>query len=480
MMADSERRTVPVIDPRTGALDFDLPVQDAAEVAAAADRLRRNQPAWAAMPIEARCEVLGRWAALIGGKYRQAIIDSDARDTGGGQISRIAPDMMLGILRGLMASAPAMLAAAKREGTARSNPAIAYRSVIKPYPVVGVIAPWNAPTMLSMLHAIPPLFAGCAVLVKPSEVTPRHADPIRASIAEVPELAAIFDYVMGDGETGQALVQVADYISFTGSVPNGRRVAEACARRLIPNDMELGGKDPLIVLATADLDDAVSAALRGAVTSAGQVCFSIERIYVDEAVHDEFVTRLIERAKRIELNHPDPAKGQISPFISRRQAEIVDRHIDDAVARGARIAEGGKSFSLGGGLYMRPTVLTHVTNDMAVMREETFGPVMPVMAFKDADEAVALANDTDFGLSAAVMAGSEEEAAAVAERIDAGNVSVQDAFLTFHAAQAESDSFGASGTPRRAGLARYFRRQALLINSGKPTCLTTEMLAAAE
>ena len=139
-MADTGRRTVPVIDPRTGATEFDLPVANAAEVRAAADRLRRNQPTWAAMPIEVRCEVLGRWTALIGGKYRQAIIDADARDTGGGQISRIAPDMMIGILRGLMAGAPAMLAAAKREGTARSNPAIAYRSVIKPYPVVGVIA----------------------------------------------------------------------------------------------------------------------------------------------------------------------------------------------------------------------------------------------------------------------------------------------------------------------------------------------------
>ncbi|MDB5661703.1 MAG: hypothetical protein JWN59_41 [Sphingomonas bacterium] len=478
--ASPPRRTVTVIDPRTGAKDFDLAVDGTAEVTAVADRLRANQPAWAAMSIEARCEVLGRWAALIGGKYRQPIIDADSRDTGGGQISRIAPDMMLGVLRGLMAGAPAMLAAAAREGTARSNPAVSYRSVIKPYPLVGVIAPWNAPTMLSMLHAIPPLFAGCAVLVKPSEVTPRHAEPIRASIAEVPELAAIMDYVMGDGETGQALVQVADYISFTGSVPNGRRVAEACARRLIPNDMELGGKDPLVVLASADLDDAVSAALRGAVTSTGQVCFSIERIYVDRAVHDEFVARLVQRARQIEINHPDPAIGQIGPFISRRQAEIVDSHIDDAIAAGARIVEGGKSFDLDGGLYMRPTILTGVTNAMRIMREETFGPVMPVMAFKDAGEAVALANDTEFGLSAAVMGGSEEEALAVAARIDAGNVSVQDAFLTFHAAQAESDSFGASGTPRRSGLARYFRRQALLVNSAKPVCLTTELLQAAE
>jgi succinate-semialdehyde dehydrogenase/glutarate-semialdehyde dehydrogenase len=474
-------RTIPVIDPRTGDTDFQLKVADTAAVAAAAARLLENQPAWSARPLDERIALLGRWAELVGGKYRQAIIDADSRDTGYGLISRIAPDMVVGVVRGNMAAAPRAIAAAERNGNARSNPAIRYQSVLKPYPLVGVISPWNAPTMLSMLHAIPPLFAGCAVLVKPSEVTPRFVEPLRASIAEVPELAAVFDFVLGDGETGQALIDAADYISFTGSVPNGRRVAEACARRLIPCDMELGGKDPLIVLASANLDDAVSAALRGAVTSTGQVCFSIERIYADNAIHDAFVARLVARARLIALNHPDPLSGQIGPFIGPLQAGIVDRHLDDAVARGATIVEGGKSFTLDGGRYMRPTVITGVDHDMLIMREETFGPVMPVMAFDGADHAVRLANDSDYGLSAAVMAGTEEEALAVAARIDAGNVSVQDAFLTFHAGEAESDSFGASGVAgQRHGITRYLRRQALLVNGGKPACLTQELLQAAE
>jgi acyl-CoA reductase-like NAD-dependent aldehyde dehydrogenase len=480
-MASSTARTIPVVDPRTGQVDFNLEVADAAAVAAAAARLRQAQRAWGARPVEERCEVLGRWADLVGGKYAKAIIEADSRDTGYGQISRIAPAMMQGVLRGNIATAARQLAAALREGTSRSDPAIAYRTVLKPYPVVGVISPWNAPTMLSMLHAIPPLFAGCAVLVKPSEVTPRFVTPLRESLAEVPELAAVFDFVMGDGETGQALVEAADYISFTGSVPNGRRVAEACARRLIPCDMELGGKDPLVVLASADLDDAVSAGLRGACSGTGQVCFSIERIYVDRTVHDAFVSRLVERAKRIQINHPDPLSGQIGPFSGARQAAIVDAHLDDALAKGATIVEGGKSFVIDGGHYMRPTILTGVTHAMKMMQEETFGPVMPIMAFDTVDEAVRLANDTAFGLSAAVMAGTEEEALAVAARIDAGNVSVQDAFLTFHAGPAESDSFGASGVAgQRHDLSRYVRRQALLINRGKPACLTMEMLQAAE
>jgi acyl-CoA reductase-like NAD-dependent aldehyde dehydrogenase len=277
------------------------------------------------------------------------------------------------------------------------------------------------------------------------------------------------------------LVTAADYISFTGSVPNGRKVAEACARRLIPCDMELGGKDPLIVLASANIEDAVSAALRGAVTSTGQVCFSIERIYVDAAIHDDFVERLRLRADRVRINHPDPMDGQIGPFIAARQAEIVDAHIDDALAKGATLVAGGKSFTLDGGKYMRPTILTGVDHGMLIMREETFGPVMPVMRFRDADEAVRLANDTGYGLSAAVMAGTEEEALAVAGRVDAGNVSVQDAFLTFYAGEADSDSFGASGVAgQRHGITRYLRRQALLVNGGKPACLTEELLQAAE
>ena len=473
-------RRIGVQDPRTGRVEFDLAVADRTTVGVVAARLRQGQPAWAALDLEARIAVLMRWAQLIDGPFRQPLIDADARDTGGGAISRVAPDMMLGILRGTAASARAQLAAAQREGVSRSDPAVSYRTLLKPYPLVGIISPWNAPTMLSMLRAIPPLFAGCAVLVKPSEVTPRFAAPLRASIEAVPELADVFGFVQGDAETGQALIDCVDYVSFTGSVPNGRRVAEACARRLIPCDLERGGKDPLVVLATANIDDAVSAALRGAVTSTGQVCFSIERIYVADAIHDAFVAALVERASRLQINYPDPNVGQLSPFIGPLQAGIVDAHLDDALARGAVLVAGGKSFVAGGGRYMLPTILTQVTHAMRLMQEETFGPVMPVMRFATADEAVRLANDSQFGLSAAVMAGTEEEALAVAMRIDAGNVSVQDAFLTFHAAEAQSDRFGVSGVgSSRPGLSRYLRRQALLVNRGTPACLVTTALRAA-
>lgn len=438
----AQPRKLAVRNPRTGQPDLEIEVADRAAVAAKAAKLRAAQPAWAAMPPEERCKVMGRWAALVGGKYRQAIIDADSHDTGYCEISRIAPDMMLGILGGLIASAPAQLKGALREGVARANPDISYSSLLKPYPLVGVISPWNAPTMLSMIHAIPPLFAGCAVLLKPSEVTPRFTGPLFDSVSEVPELAAVFDFIHGDGETGQALVEEADYISFTGSVPNGRKVAEACGKRMLPYDVELGGKDPLIVMAGANLDHAVSATIRGAVSATGQVCFSIERIYVQDTIHDEYVAKLVERAKRIELNDQDPMGGHIGPFTGPRQAAIVTEHLADALAKGADIVEGGPPFQIGGGDYMRPTVLTGVTHAMKIMREETFGPVMPVMAWHDIEEAIALANDTDYGLSAAVIGPDIETATAVAERIDAGKVSVQDAFLTFFGSECKNDSFG--------------------------------------
>ncbi len=321
-------RILPVRNPRTGEPDLEIEVADHAAVAAKAAKLREGQRNWAAMPAEERVKIMGRWAGVIAGKYRQAIIDADSHDTGYCEISRIAPDMMLGIIGGLCASAPAQLQGALREGVARANPDVRFTTLLKPYGLVGIISPWNAPTMLSMLHAIPPLFAGCAVLLKPSEVTPRFTGPLFDSVREMPELAEVFDCILGDGETGQALIEEADYISFTGSVPNGRKVAAACGARMIPYDVELGGKDPLIVMKGADLDKAVSATIRGAISATGQVCFSIERIYVDAAEHDEFVERLVRARRRSSstipirwaaISAPSPARTRrrSSPGISR-------------------------------------------------------------------------------------------------------------------------------------------------------------------
>ena len=184
------------------------------------------------------------------------------------------------------------------------------------------------------------------------------------------------------------MIAEADTICFTGSVPTGRKVAVACAERLIPCNLELGGKDPCIVTASADLDRAATAVLRGAVYATGQVCYSVERVYVHESVHDAFVAKLVEKAQAVRLNADNPRAGHIGPFTFAPQAEIVQRHLDDAVAKGATILTGGEIEDIGGGLYLRPTVLTGVTHDMLIMQDETFGPCIPVMAYADTEEAI--------------------------------------------------------------------------------------------
>jgi acyl-CoA reductase-like NAD-dependent aldehyde dehydrogenase len=265
---------------------------------------------------------------------------------------------------------------------------------------------------------------------------------------------------------------LVDYIAFTGSVATGRKVGEAAARAFIPASLELGGKDPFIVLASADPEAAARTALRASVVNTGQACQSIERIYVAREIAEPFIATLVREAAAVQLNYPDINRGDIGPFIFARQAEIVQAHIDQAVAAGAQVMTGGQVETLGGGKYLRPTVLIEVTPDMAVMAQESFGPVLPVTVFGSVDEAVALANDSEFGLSGAVFAGSLEEAEAVGRRLNVGGVSLNDGSLTAIVWETEKSSFGLSGMgPSRmgdSGLLRFFRRQAIIRQRGTP------------
>ena len=477
-MTATKPRQLPVRNPRTGAIDAWITPATADEIKSVCLRLRGAQPAWGNAPLEYRIGIMRRWVAELQ-RRREALIAADSIDTGYGQISRVAPDMVINAINRTCAFAPAIFERGKRSGISPGAPHVKFDTNLKPYPLAGIIGPWNAPLMLSTLHAIPALFAGCAVIVKPSEVTPRFIKPMMETIRAVPELAEVLLFIEGDGSTGAAIVENVDIVNFTGSVVNGRKVAEACARRFIPAILELGGKDPVIITASADLEKAATAVLRGAVTSTGQVCFSIERVYVQEQVHDRFVDLLVQQALRVELNYPDHERGHIGPFIFARQAQIVDEHIEDALAKGAKIRCGGKSENLGGGLYMRPTVLTGVNHKMKIMQDETFGPVIPLMKYKTCEEAVALANDSYYGLSAAVIAGDETEARAIADRIEAGVVSVQDTFLTFAGfGVAEWESFKFSGMGGRSGIPSYLRKQAILINTAEPACLLNEELKA--
>ena len=444
---------------------------DAPDVATVAKALRTAQPGWQAHSLEARCEALRTLAAKLA-EHRPAIADALETDTGRRRIAAMEVDGAIGAIHGWTAQAPALLPSGWTDG--RTQPALRHAPQFVPYPLVGVISPWNFPLTLSMIDTLPALLAGCAVLLKPSEVTPRFVEPLRTAIADA-GLDHVFQIVPGDGSTGAALVDAVDAICFTGSVPTGRKVAAAAAGRMIPAFLELGGKDPLIITASADLQRANDAALRGSVLSTGQACQSIERIYVERSVHDDFVDGLVMKANNARLNWPDIAQGEIGPIIYEAQADTLAAHIADAKAKGAVVQTGGKIEHHGGGLWLRPTVLTGVTHEMAVMREETFGPVLPVMTFDTAEDAIALANDSAFGLSAAVFAGTLEEAEAIGRQIDAGAISLNDAALTALFHEAEKHAFKASGMGGSrmgaAGFQRFLRRKALIANTGAPAPL---------
>lgn len=462
---------IPVRNPRTGLIDHHILATDGAELDVIAARLRGAQGAWQSLGLDGRAAALRRLSDALG-HHADALAGALAIDTGRGRIAAMEVDGVRGSIAGWIAATPGLLPDGWVQG--RSNPAIRHAPHWVPYGLVGVISPWNFPLTLSLIDAIPALLAGCAVMIKPSEVTPRFAVPLTQAIADA-GLADILALVQGGGDVGQALVDAVDCVCFTGSVATGRKVAVRAAQRLIPAFLELGGKDPLIVLDGADLDDAVTAALRGSVLATGQACQSIERIYVAASIHDAFLDRLVAAAGQTRLNTPDMAKGEIGPIIFDRQADILRHQIADALAKGARVLTGGVVEDHGG-LWLRPTVLTNVTHDMAVMREETFGPLLPVMAFDSVEQAVSLANDSQYGLSAAVFAADLDQAAAVARHLLAGAVSLNDAALTALFHEAPKQSFRDSGLgPSRMGIdgyTRFFRRQALIAQTGRPVPLS--------
>ena len=340
---------------------------------------------------------------------------------------------------------------------------------LDPYSLVGVISPWNFPLLLSAIDTIPALIAGCAVIIKPSEITPRFIEPWLKTIAQVPQLRDILTCVSGAGNTGAALVELVDLICFTGSVATGRKVAQAAAKQFIPAFLELGGKDPAIVLASADLELASSAILWGSVANAGQSCLSIERIYVEESICDRFVESLVAKTKNLRFNYPSLERGEISPIIDAKQADLIEEHLQDATDKGATVCCGGAIEKLDGGLWCQPTVLTGVNHDLKVMREETFAPIMPVMPFSKLEESIFLANDSSYGLSAAVFAGSQTEALAIASQLEVGAVSINDAGLTafIHEAEKNSYKFSGMGGSRMGAtaLTRFMRKKAFLIKT---------------
>ncbi|HEX8757313.1 MAG TPA: aldehyde dehydrogenase family protein [Steroidobacteraceae bacterium] len=474
--------TIGVRNPRTGRIDFTLEPASGAAIDAGAAKLREGQARWSHRPGQERAQALLRWAAAIEERAAQ-ITSALAADTGRHRLSQIETASVIQLIRRWAARAPELLAQRARSSRPTAFPSITTSTLPVPYPLVGIIGPWNFPLVLSLIDAVPALAAGCAVLVKPSEITPRFVEPLLAATRVVAEIAEVLDFVQGDGATGAALIERVDYVCLTGSVATGRKVAMAAARAFIPASLELGGKDPMIVLASADPVRAAATALRASIVNTGQACQSIECVYVARQIATPFLAALTEAAERAELNYPDIRRGDIGPFIFEKQAAIVQAQIDDARAKGARVLTGGDVQRLGGGLYLRPTVMTGLTRDMLVMNEETFGPVIPVVVFDAPEEAVRLANDSRYGLSAAVLAGSAEEAEAIGARLEVGAVSINDGSLTALVWEAEKSSFKDSGLgASRMGdsaLLRFLRDRVLIRQSAEAAPLSAYAEAGA-
>lgn len=452
-------------NPHSGEMDYSFTPTTIDELKSHCNRLREGQQHWRKIGLQRRVEVLRKWGESLLA-HKEEIMEALVADTGRlHESNREFENISKWIERWAVIAEEVMTS--KESKTSEHMPNLEIGTETVPYELVGVISPWNFPMSLSAMDMIPALLAGSAVIVKPSEVTPRFIEPIQKSIDAVPELASVLQYVAGAGDVGSQMIDEVELIVFTGSERTGRKVAGQAGQNLIPAFLELGGKDPAIVMKSADIDSAVRGILFGAVCGVGHQCFSTERIYVDEQIHDAFVDRLVEEANKIELAY-ELGTGHIGPIIFDKQAEIIQEQLNDATKKGSSVRCGGEIEHRGNSLWLRPTVLTNVDHSMSIMKDETFGPVMPVMAFKTAEEAVALANDTAYGLSASVFSNNEQEAYDVAVQLRAGGVSINDAgVLPFVITEAPAyTSFNGSGLGEsrfgQTGLRRFLRHQVLI------------------
>ena len=461
---------LPVRNPRTGEWDHEIPITSPEDIASITTTLRAAQAQWVAMGASGRAGCLNRFADAVMaevGPLGQAL----SIDTGRSTFAQFEAIKSVELIRMWAERAGPILEGLAGAGQSGQVPAVHYQHRLIPYQVVAVISPWNVPLLLAMIDSLAALSAGCSVLLKPSEVTPRFIEPLQRALDAVPELAAVLRIVTGGPETGMAMIEQVDAVCFTGSVKTGRQVSQQAAACFIPAFLELGGKDPAIVLPDADISLAARAIIRSAIGMTGQACQSLERIYCHESIAEPLTEELLAQLRALSLTCTEDGAGDIAPLIFEPQVETIQAQVDDALTKGANCLLGGKPVHAGG-IWYPPTLLTNVNHDMLIMQDETFGPVIPVVLYGDVEEAVALANDSAFGLSAAVFSADADAAKAVAERLQVGAISINDASLTGIVNDVEKNSFRFSGMGGSrmgpAGLTRFLRKRALLIQTGEP------------
>jgi acyl-CoA reductase-like NAD-dependent aldehyde dehydrogenase len=460
--------TISVENPATGAVVGEIPIMSATEIAELAARARAAQPGWEAMGFEGRAKVLRRaqkWMIDNAERIIGVVVSESGKTDEDAQLADYGyPVSALGFWA---KQAPKYLA--DERVPSWNNPvAIGKKLIVRyaPIGVVGVIGPWNYPITNNFGDCIPALAAGNSVILKPSEVTPLSSLLMEQMMRECGAPEGVFQVATGDGSTGAALIAHVDCLMFTGSSATGKAVMKAAADALIPCYLELGGKDPMIVCADANLERAANAAAFYSMNNAGQVCISVERVYVEEPVYDRFVELVTKEVQGLRQGAPaGPGTVDVGAVTFPPQYDIVTEHVSDAVAKGARILTGGHGSSEGGRFY-EPTVLVDVDHSMKIMSEETFGPTLPIMKVPDVEEAVRLANDSTYGLQASVWTSDVARGEAVARRIEAGVVCVNDAQINYTALNLPMGGWKASGLGTRhgaGGIRKYTKTQSLLV-----------------
>jgi succinate-semialdehyde dehydrogenase/glutarate-semialdehyde dehydrogenase len=440
-------------DPATGEEVGRARVASAAEVSRAVADARRAQRDWARLSFRERATLVMRARTLVLDEIEQ-IASLISRETGKPLIEAISTEITptLDLMQFFARRTARLLRPEKIDIGLYGLMGRSSRIVYKPIGVVGIISPWNFPWAIPLGEVVMALMAGNAVVLKPSELTPLTGLKIKEVFTRAGLPDAVLHVVSGGGETGAALLEArVDKIMFTGSVATGKRVAEAAARHLIPVVLELGGKDPMIVLEDADLDSAASAAVWGAFANSGQACASVERCYVQEKVAPQFIERVLRRTRALRQNVGTGDDTDIGAMSSERQLGIVEEHVKDALAQGARALVGGRRTPELPGSFYEPTVLVDVNHTMTVMREETFGPVLPIATFKTEEEAVHMANDSVFGLTASVWTKNTARGRKIAERLEAGTVMVNEVLYTHGIAQTPWGGVKQSGLGRTHG-----------------------------
>jgi acyl-CoA reductase-like NAD-dependent aldehyde dehydrogenase len=457
-----------VENPATGQRLAEVPSLGREETLDLVRRARAAQPEWDALGFRGRGDLLRdmrKWLVDNRNRAIRTLCDENGKTYEDAQLEVLYCADALGFWA---KRAPKWLA---DERERPHSPLLFGRKIINryvPYGVVGVIGPWNYPLINNFGDAIPALMAGNAVVLKPASITPLSSMLMAEGMREVGVPEGVFLVATGSGSTvGGALVESVDMLHFTGSTEVGRRLMEEGAKRLLPITLELGGKDPMVVLRDANLERAANAAVWGALQNAGQTCISVERVYVEAEAYEPFVAKVVEKVKRLRQGAPGgPGQVDLGAVTSPEQAEVIEEQLRDAVDKGARIETGG-SLRPGAGRFFEPTVLTNVDHSMKIMRDETFGPTLPIMRVENEEEAIRLANDSTMGLDSSVFGGDTSHAEQVARRVQSGAVVVNDALTNYLALEIPIGGIKESGVGARhgkIGIQKYCKRQNMVVS----------------